>query len=195
VALDILLLGPQGSGKGTQAKRIAADYEVPHIATGDMLRQAMADGSELGRRVKPLLDAGDLVPDELMIELIRERLAADDAREGFVLDGFPRTAGQAEALDAMLAELGRGVDVVFDLRVHDEATLFARMQKRSTEEGRTDDTPKAIQHRLELYREQTAPLVERYRSTRGNVVGVHADRSVGEVFAEIQRALDQVAVR
>ncbi len=195
MALDILLLGPQGSGKGTQAKRIAADYEVPHIATGDMLRQAMADGSELGRRVKPLLDAGDLVPDELMIELIRERLAADDARAGFVLDGFPRTARQAEALDAMLAELGRGVDVVFDLHVDDESTLFERMQRRSLEEGRTDDTPEAIQHRLELYRAQTAPLVERYRSTRGNVVGIHADRSVGEVFAEIQRALDQVAVR
>jgi adenylate kinase len=195
VPLDILLLGPQGSGKGTQAKRIADEYGVPHIATGDMLRQAGADGTELGLRVKPILEAGELVPDELMIELIRARLMQDDATEGFVLDGFPRTALQAEALDAMLAELGRGTDVVFNLRVGDEATLIQRLQKRAREEGRTDDTPETIQRRLELYREQTEPLVERYRATRGNVVGIHADRTVDEVFAEIQQTLEQVSAR
>src|SRR5512142_2731810 len=116
---DILLLGPQGSGKGTQGNLIAADYGIPHIATGDMLRAAMAEGSELGRKVKPIYDSGRLVPDELMIELIRERLGRDDAREGAVLDGFPRTMRQAEALDEMLQEIGRGLDVVLELQVPD----------------------------------------------------------------------------
>jgi adenylate kinase len=195
VAFDILLLGPQGSGKGTQAKRIAAEYGLPHVATGDILRQAIADGTELGQRVKPIYDAGRLVPDDLMIELIRERLSRPDAEAGFVLDGFPRTADQAEALDRMLAELGRRVDVVFDLRIPDEELLIDRLVRRAREEGRSDDTPDAIHRRLELYRTQTAPLVERYRATRGNVVGIHADRGVDQVFSEIQDALEQVAVR
>src|SRR3954470_13385954 len=108
--MNVLLLGPQGSGKGTQAQRISAEHGVPHIATGDILRAAIADGTELGLRVKPIYDAGELVPDDLMIELIRERLAADDAQEGFILDGFPRTMAQAEALDAMLGEIGRSLD-------------------------------------------------------------------------------------
>jgi adenylate kinase len=103
VPLDVLLLGVQGSGKGTQAKRIASEYGLAHIATGDMLRLAMADGSELGQRVKPIYDRGDLVPDDLMIELIRERLQAPDTQDGFILDGFPRTMPQAEALDTMLS--------------------------------------------------------------------------------------------
>ena len=112
--LNVLLLGPQGAGKGTQGKLIAGEYGSPHIATGDMLRAAMAAETELGRRVKPLYDSGRLVPDDLMIGLIRERLAQDDAREGFVLDGFPRTAVQAEALDEMLDEIGRPLTVVFE---------------------------------------------------------------------------------
>jgi adenylate kinase len=195
VALDILLLGPQGSGKGTQAKRIAEDYGVPHIATGDMLRHAIAEGSDFGRAIQGYLDAGELVPDGLVIDVIRARLLQDDASEGAVFDGFPRTAAQAEALDAMLADLGRGIDVVFDLLVPDEAMLIERLHRRAAEEGRADDTPEVIKRRLDLYREETAPLVERYRALRGNVVGIHADRSINEVFAEIQRALDQVAVR
>ena len=195
MALDILLLGPQGSGKGTQAKRIASEYGVPHIASGDMLRQAIADRTEFGLRVQPIIEEGDLVPDDLMVELLRERLLRDDAATGSVLDGFPRTAEQADALDGMLSGLDRDLDVVFDLRISDEATLLDRLSRRAREEGRTDDTPDAIARRLELYRTQTAPLVERYRAMRGNVVGVHGDRSINEVFAEIQRALDQVAAR
>jgi adenylate kinase len=193
--VNVLLLGPQGSGKGTQAQRISVEYGIPHIATGDMLRAAMAAGTELGLRVKPIYDAGDLVPDDLMIELIRERLGAADAEEGFVLDGFPRTMAQAEALDTMLAEIGHELDVVLELQVPDEAVLVERMLKRAREEGRPDDTPEAMQRRLELYHRETAPLVEHYRSTRGNVVGIHADRSVEQVFAEIQDALEQVASR
>ena len=190
---DILLLGPQGAGKGTQGKLIAAEHGIPHVATGDMLRAAMADGSELGRRVKPIYDAGQLVPDELMIELIRERLGQDDARDGFVLDGFPRTMRQAEALDEMLREIGRELDVVLELQLADEVGR-ARMLKRAAAEGRADDTPEAIDERLRLYHQETEPLIEYYRS-RGNLVGIHAEQPIPEVFAEIQRTLEQVAVR
>lgn len=190
---DILLLGPQGAGKGTQGKLVAAEYGIPHVATGDMLRTAMAADTELGRQVRPIYDSGGLVPDELMIALIRERLTADDAREGFVLDGFPRTMRQAEALEEMLREIGRDLDVVFEFQLADEVGR-ERMLKRAAEEGRTDDTPEAIAERLRLYHEETEPLIEYYRS-RGNLVGLHAERPVNEVFAELQQTLEQVAVR
>jgi adenylate kinase len=193
--MNVLLLGPQGSGKGTQAQRISAEYGIPHIATGDMLRAAIAAGTELGLRVKPIYDAGELVTDDLMIALIRERLAADDAQAGFILDGFPRTMAQAEALDSMLAEIGRELDLVLELQVGDEKTLIDRMLKRAVEENRSDDTPESMRRRLDLYYRETQPLVEYYRSTRGNVVGIHASGTVDEVFAEIQRALEQVEAR
>ena len=191
--MRILLLGPQGSGKGTQAERIARTYGIPHIATGDMLRAAMAAGTELGRRVKPIYDAGELVPDDLMIELIRERLSEPDAEEGLVLDGFPRTPEQAEALDDMLLEIGRPLDVVFDLQI-DEPTAVERLLGRARDEGRTDDTPEAIATRLELFRKKTLPVIEHYRA-QGKVVGIHAAGTVNEVFNEIQEALEQVAAR
>jgi adenylate kinase len=191
--VDLLILGPQGSGKGTQASRIAAEYDLAHIATGEMLRAAIAAATPLGMRVQPIVDGGELVPDDLMIELIRERLAEPDAQEGFVMDGFPRTLLQAEALDAMLSELGRRLDVVFELQVPEDVCV-ARLTRRAQLEGRADDTPDAIRLRLHRYFEETALLVEHYR-TRGLLVGVHGDRPVPEVFAEIQAALDQVAVR
>jgi adenylate kinase len=191
--VNILLLGPQGSGKGTQAKRISAEYGIPHIATGDMLRAAMAAGTPLGLQVRPIYDAGRLVPDELMIGLIRERLDEEDAREGFVLDGFPRTTAQADALDATLREIGRELTVVFELQISDQVCI-ERLTKRAGEEGRPDDTPEAIRTRLDLYHRETEPLVEHYRA-HGILVGIHADATVNEVFAEIQRALEQVAVR
>jgi adenylate kinase len=191
--VNILLLGPQGSGKGTQAKRIAAEYGLAHIATGDMLRAHMAAGTELGRRVRPIYDAGELVPDDLMIDMIRERLAEDDTREGFILDGFPRTIVQAEALDSLLRDIGRELTVVFELQIPDEVCV-ERLLKRAAEEGRADDTPDVIRTRLARYHEETEPVIEHYRAT-GNLVGIHADRPINEVFAEIQRALEQVAVR
>jgi adenylate kinase len=193
--VNILLLGPQGSGKGTQAARIGAEYAIPHIATGDMLRTEMAAGTELGNRVRPIYEAGGLVPDDLMIELIRGRLSRDDARDGFILDGFPRTIAQADALDAMLREIGRELDVVFEFQVPEKTTLLERMRKRAAEERRIDDTPEAMHRRLDLYDRETAPLVEHYRATANNVVGIHGDRAIDEVFAEIQDALEQVAVR
>jgi adenylate kinase len=191
--VNILLLGPQGSGKGTQAKRISGEYGLAHVATGDMLRAAIAAGTPLGRRVQPIVDAGELVPDDLMIELIRERLGEEDAQEGFILDGFPRTMVQAEALDTLLKDLGRDLGVVFELQIPDEVCV-GRLLKRAAEEGRVDDTPEAIATRLERYHEETEPLIEHYRAT-GNLVGIHADRPINDVFAEIQRTLEQVAVR
>jgi adenylate kinase len=190
---NILLLGPQGAGKGTQGALIAAEYGIPHVATGDMLRRAIAADGDLGRRVGPIYDVGGLVPDDLMIELIRERLAADDAQAGFVLDGFPRTLAQAEALEELLREVGRALDVAFELQL-DDAVGRERMLKRAVEERRTDDTPESIERRLQLYHDETEPLIEYYR-TRGNLVGIHADRPVRQVFAEIQQALEQAAVR
>jgi adenylate kinase len=191
--LNILLLGPQGSGKGTQAKRISADYGIPHVSTGDMLRDAIAAGTELGRRVKPILERGDLVPDDLMVSMIRERLSGEDTGSGFVLDGFPRTIAQAEALDAMLREMGRELTIVFELQLSDEACMN-RLLRRAQVEGRSDDTPEAIRNRLERYHRETEPVIEHYRAT-GNLVGIHADRSIPEVFSEIQEALDHLSVR
>jgi adenylate kinase len=191
--VDILLLGPQGAGKGTQAKRIATEYGIPHIASGDILRGAIADRTELGMRVEPIVESGELVPDELMIELIRDRLSAPDAADGFVLDGFPRTVAQADALDAMLREIGRDLDVVFELQLPDDIAV-ERLLKRARDEGRTDDTPEVIRTRLANYHDKTEPLVAYYRA-KGNLVGIHADRSINDVFGEIQAALDQVAIR
>jgi adenylate kinase len=192
VPLDVLLLGVQGSGKGTQAKRLASEYDIAHLSTGDMLRQAIAEGTELGRRVKPVLEAGDLVPDDLMIELIRGRIQSPDTAGGFILDGFPRTMAQADALDSMLAEIDRPLSVVLELQVPDDVAI-ERLRKRAAEEGRSDDTPEAIANRIDLYHRETKPLVSHYRLA-GNLVGIHGDRSENEVFAEIQDAVDQARV-
>jgi adenylate kinase len=188
--LNVLLLGPQGAGKGTQAKRISAEYGIPHIASGEILRAEMDAGTELGRRVKDVYDRGDLVSDDLMIELIRNRLEQPDTEAGFVLDGFPRTTVQAEALDSMFNDIGRNFSVAFALQIPDEVA-FDRLRRRAEVEGRADDTDEAIQRRLDNYHRETEPLIEYYR-TRGNLVPIHGNRSENEVFAEIQRALEQV---
>jgi adenylate kinase len=193
--MDVLLLGPQGSGKGTQAKLISKTYGVPHIATGDMIREMKEVPDELGRRLKAIYDRGDLVDDAMMIELIESRLGRGDTIPGVVLDGFPRTMPQAEALDDVLRSLEREIDLVLEFQVADREVLIERMLRRAAEENRSDDTQEAIRRRLEIYDRETAPLVEYYRSTRGNVVGIHADRPVDDVFAEIRGALDQVAAR
>ena len=193
--MNVLLLGPQGSGKGTQAKRIASEYGLPHVATGDMFRDAVAAQTELGRRVEPILTRGELVPDELTVALIRERLEQEDAEDGFVLDGFPRNLAQAEALDELLATIGRELDVVFEFQLADDVAL-RRLEGRARDEGRSDDArPDVIRRRLEIYRRETQPLVEYYRTRHGNVVGLHAGRTIDEVFAEVQETLEQVAAR
>ena len=193
MSLNVLLLGLQGSGKGTQGRRIAGEYGLAYIGTGDMLRSAVAAGTDLGKRVQPILESGLLVPDGLMIDLIGARIAEEDALDGFVLDGFPRTHAQAEALDSMLAEIGRSPTVVFELQVPHEVAV-ERLLRRAQDEGRSDDTPDAIEQRIALYHRETAPLLEYYR-TRGLLVGIHGDRAVNRVFAEIQDALEQLAVR
>lgn len=187
--MNLLLLGPQGSGKGTQATLVAEAYDLPHVGTGEMLREAIARGDALGRRVQPIVDAGQLVPDELMIDLIRERLARPDARNGFVLDGFPRTLRQAEALDALLRDLGRKLDLVLVLQVP-ETVSVGRLLERATAEGRSDDNPEAIRTRLALHNRNAEALAEYYR-THGILVGIHGDRSIPEVFAEIEQAIEQ----
>ena len=187
--MNVLVLGPQGSGKGTQAKRVAREHHLPHVSTGDMFR-ALDDATPLGREVNAIMERGDLVPDEITIRMIRERLADVDARDGFILDGFPRNLVQAAALDAMLDEIGRRLDVVFFFDLDDE-TAKERALGRAHEEGRIDDTPESIARRLSLYHEQTEPIVEYYRAT-GKLVTLHAGRSIEEVSAEIQKALDRL---
>jgi adenylate kinase len=192
VPLNVLLLGPQGAGKGTQAKRISEEYGIPHIASGEILRAEMNAGTDLGRRVKDVYDRGDLVSDDLMIELIRNRLEQPDTESGFVLDGFPRTTVQAEALDSMFADIGRNLSVAFALQIPDEVA-FERLRRRAELEGRADDTDEAIQRRLDGYHRETEPLIEYYR-TRGNLVPIRGDRTENQVFADVQQALERVPV-
>jgi adenylate kinase len=190
VPLNVLLLGPQGAGKGTQAKRISEELGIPHVASGEILREEMNAGTDLGRRVKDVYDRGDLVSDGLMIELIRNRLEQPDTEAGFVLDGFPRTIVQAEVLESMFSDIGRNFSVVFALQIPDEMA-FERLRRRAELEGRPDDTDEAIQRRLENYHRETEPLIEYYR-TRNNLVSIRGDRSENEVFADIQQALERV---
>ena len=190
MSLNVLLLGPQGAGKGTQAKRISAEYGIPQIASGEILRAEMAAGTELGQRVQEVYDRGDLVSDDLMIELIRNRLEQPDTEAGFVLDGFPRTTVQAEALASMFSDIGRSFNVAFALQIPDEVA-FERLRLRAELEGRADDTDEAIKRRLDNYHRETEPLIEHYR-TRGNLVPIRGHRTENEVFADIQAALEQV---
>jgi len=193
--MNIVVVGPQGAGKGTQAKKLASTYGIAHIASGDLYREAIARGSELGEQVAPLLAAGQLVPDEITIPLIRDRLDRGDTLPGFILDGYPRNLAQAEALDEMLNDVGRSIHVVFEFQVPNRQQLIDRMLKRAAEENRPDDTLEVIQRRLDTYDRETAPLVEYYRTTRGNVVGIHADRSIDEVFHEIEQSLSALEAR
>jgi adenylate kinase len=188
--LNLLVLGPQGAGKGTQAKRIGVDYAIPHISTGDMFRAAIAAQTELGQKVEPILASGALVPDEITIAIIRERLGEEDARRGFVLDGFPRNEAQADALDAMLDEIGRRLDAILFFDLPDDVAT-GRMLRRAEEEGRPDDTPEVIARRLATYHSETEPIVEHYR-LRGTLVPLHAERTINEVYAEVQEALKRL---
>jgi adenylate kinase len=189
--VNLLVLGPQGAGKGTQAARISAEYGIPHVSTGDMFR-ALDEATEVGRQVAEIMRAGELVPDHVTISMIQERLSRPDARDGFVLDGFPRNLAQGEALDAMLGGIGRGLDAILFFDVPD-AVGMQRALKRAELEGRADDTPEAIAKRLEIYHSETEPIVEHYRAT-GKLVPLHAERSIAEVWKEISSALERFQV-
>ena len=185
--MNLILLGPPGAGKGTQAKGIAARYGLVQLSTGDMLRAAVAAGSGVGREVKAIMERGDLVPDTVVVRVIGERIDQPDCKQGVIFDGFPRNLAQADALDAMLGEEGRTLDAILFFDLADDVAT-ERMLGRASHEGRPDDAPEAIRRRLELYHEQTAPVVERYRVT-GKLVPLHAAWSIDTVYAEIQQAL------
>ncbi|MHA6289436.1 adenylate kinase [Maricaulis sp. CAU 1757] len=187
--MNVILFGPPGCGKGTQAKRLVADRGWVQLSTGDMLREAKAAGTELGQRVAAIMDAGNLVSDEIVIELIEERLPEAEAAGGAIFDGFPRTVAQAEALDAALAKRGSKVDAVVQLMV-DEDELVARMEKRAAEEGRADDNIEAFKVRLKAYQDQTAPLIPFY-AQQGKLREVEGMGSMDKVSAEIAAALDK----
>ncbi len=179
----LIFLGPPGAGKGTQAKLLAEQLEIPHISTGDILRNAKAQGTPLGKQAQGYMDKGQLVPDELLLDLVRDRLNQPDAQNGWILDGFPRTVIQASFLDELLQELNQTCECV-NLDVPDEVVI-ARMLGR----GRDDDTPEAIRTRLEDYRNKTAPLIDFY-GKRGALRAVNGDRSLEEVTESLKQLVN-----
>ena len=183
----ILLLGAPGAGKGTQAATLVDSLGVPHVSTGDMLREAVAAGTDVGKQARAIMDAGKLVSDEIVIAIARGRLAQSDAEKGFILDGFPRTLAQAEALDEMLGDLGTPLDACIAMQVDTEAVV-ERLIRRATIEGRADDNEQTIRARMDVYDEQTAPLLAYYQG-RGLLVSVSGMGSVEDVKARIARVV------
>lgn len=188
----LLIVGPPGAGKGTQAKRISATYGIPTISTGDIFRSNIANETELGLQVKAIVDAGDYVPDELTNALVHDRLHQADALDGFLLDGYPRTTDQVRYLDSLLAERDAQVDAVIRL-VADRDAIVERLRKRAIAEGRSDDSEEAIRHRQDVYLKQTEPLIAIYRD-RGVLVEVDGLGLVDEVAGRINAALAQRGV-
>ncbi|MGK2927520.1 MAG: adenylate kinase [Lysobacterales bacterium] len=185
--MRIVLLGAPGSGKGTQAARLVEQLGLPHISTGALLRTAAKAGTQLGQRAKAVIDRGELVSDEIMLELIEERLSGADVSNGFILDGYPRNLAQAEALDELLERLGQPVDEALQIDV-DSELLIQRIAKRAAEEGRSDDTEEVVRKRMQVYAEQTAPVVD-YYARRGVLSRVLGEGGIDEVFQRIRGVL------
>jgi adenylate kinase len=191
--MQILFFGPPGCGKGTQTKLLSQRLAVPAISTGDILREAVRQGTPLGKKVQTVMERGDLVPDDIMIDLIRERLEAPDARSGFILDGFPRTVAQALALEKLTAGNGGGISAVINLFVP-EAVLEERLRGRSGAEHRADDRPEAVRERLLVYHEKTEPLVKFFRD-RGLLAEVQGVGEISEIAGRIDQALGALKSR
>jgi adenylate kinase len=183
----LLIVGPPGAGKGTQAGFIAETFGIPDISTGDMFRHHIKERTPLGVQVKAIVDAGDYVPDSLTNEIVTERLRDADARNGFLLDGYPRTPEQVEYLNGLLAEQGRPLEAVIQL-VADQDEVVARLTKRAAEQGRADDSEEAIRHRQEVYKRETAPLIDVYRE-QGLLIEVDGLGDVHEVAGRVRDAL------
>jgi adenylate kinase len=186
---NLILFGPPAAGKGTQAKRLVDQRQMVQLSTGDMLRAAIASGSPLGQKVSGIMERGELVSDDIVIELIEQRLPEAEAAGGAIFDGFPRTLAQAEALDQMLKRRGRQIDQVIRLKVDDEA-LMKRIAGRFAESGRPDDNPESFKVRLGAYNGQTAPLLPYYEH-QGKLVEVDGMGSIDEVAQAIDAALDK----
>ena len=186
--MNLILFGPPAAGKGTQAKRLVETRGMVQLSTGDMLRAAIASGSDLGRECQAIMSRGDLVSDAIVIALIEERLPEAEAAGGAIFDGFPRTVAQAEALDAMLAERGSGIDKVIRLKV-DDAALTDRIAKRFAEQGRADDNPETFKDRLAVYNRQTAPLLP-YYADKGLLTEIDGMGSIEAVSTAIDAAVD-----
>lgn len=195
--MRLILLGPPGAGKGTQAQRLVEKHGIPQLSTGDMLRAAVKAGTDVGKRAKAIMDAGGLVSDEIVNQIVSDRVGEPDAARGFILDGFPRTVPQAEALTQILAEKGLGLDAVIELKV-DENALVKRMEKRVADtkaaggQVRADDNPESFKKRLDEYREKTAPLSKYYAGT-GQLKTVDGMAEMDRVTSEIEKLVSAAA--
>ncbi|WP_457591769.1 adenylate kinase [Geoglobus sp.] len=215
--MNLILLGPPGAGKGTQAKRIVEKYGIPQISTGDMFREAVAKGTELGKKAKEYMDRGELVPDEIVIGIVRERLSQPDCEKGFILDGFPRTIAQAEALDEMLDDMGRKIDAVINIVVPDEEIMKRIVYRRVCKEcgavynliysppkqdgvcdkcggelyQRDDDKEETVRERLRVYKEQTEPLIN-YYSQKEVIHDIDGTKDIEEVWKQIENVLEKI---
>ena len=188
--MKLIMFGPPGAGKGTQATRLEERYGLKQLSTRDMLRAAVASGSDLGKEVQAIIDAGDLVSDDIMVRMIEQRIAQDDCAKGFILDGFPRTEAQAEALDTMLGKSGSKIDAVLVMEV-DEEELFSRIETRAKEAGnsaRADDNAETLRKRLGVYKEQTAPVLPFYEA-KGVLHKIDGMASMDDVTRQIEGAL------
>ena len=187
--LNIVLFGPPGSGKGTQSEKIIDRYGLTHLSTGDMLRAELASQTELGLKAKSIMEKGELVPDEIIIGMIRKRIMGKQDARGFIFDGFPRTVAQAEALDSLLDELGMGIHLMLGLEV-DRQELINRLLKRGQEQGRSDDNLETIENRIKVYEEQTSPVMGYYRE-QGKYRGVDGVGNIGEIFGRLTGIIDK----